>query len=265
MTLEVRLEDRGGGGARGGDALVATASRLVSSGRGVLAIDESPKTLTERFGAFRIPSTPETRTRYREVLCSTPDLARSVSGVILHRETFRAVLPHGQAFPAFLEDVRLLAGVKVDTGTSVLPGNAPELVTEGLDGLAAEARELRRAGASFAKWRAVLRVGEGLPSKVCLVANATALARYALACQSEGLVPIVEPEVLMDGDHDLERCALVTEEVLATVFAALRELGVVLEGMILKPSMVLHRKRIIRIGNVAHLFRRTHPQRRGVP
>lgn len=239
MTLEARLEDRAGATARGGDALVATAARLVSGGRGILAADESPKTLSERFGALRITSTPETRTRYREVLCSTPDLAGSVSGVILHRETFRAVLPSGQAFPAFLEDLGLLAGVKVDTGTAVLPGHAPELVTEGLDGLAAEAVELRQSGARFAKWRAVLSIDEGLPSRACLVANATVLARYALACQSGGLVPIVEPEVLMDGDHDLERCAVVTEEALVTVFAALRELGVVLEGMILKPSMAL--------------------------
>ena len=224
---------------RAGNALVATAARLVSGGRGVLAADESPKTLTERFDALGIVSTAETRTTYRELLCSTPDLAESVSGVILHRETFLAVLPSGRAFPAFLEDLGLLAGVKVDTGTAPLPGHTPELVTEGLDGLAAEAAALRERGVSFAKWRAVIAIGEGLPSRACLVANATALARYALACQVGGLVPIVEPEVLMDGDHDLERCAAVTEEVLTTVFAALRDLGVALEGMLLKPSMVL--------------------------
>lgn len=227
------------GGAVRADRLVETARQLVAGGRGILAADESPKTLTQRFAAHGIESTPESRTRYRELLCSPSELADSISGVILHRETFRATLPSGQPFPSFLADHGLLAGVKVDVGTRTLPLHAAELVTEGLDGLAAELSELAGAGASFAKWRAVIRVGDQLPSRACLVANAAALAAYALACQAGGIVPIVEPEVLMDGDHDLDRCAEVTANALVAVFAALRDLDVALEGMILKPSMVV--------------------------
>ncbi|MGH9247832.1 MAG: class I fructose-bisphosphate aldolase [Acidimicrobiales bacterium] len=219
--------------------LAAIAGALVGPGRGILAADESTPTLTRRFKRLGIESTPETRRAYRELLITTPRLATWISGVILYDETFRQRTTSGRTFPEELDALGLVPGIKVDTGAKPLAGRPEETVTEGLDGLRERVAEYRAVGARFAKWRAVIRIGDGLPSGACLHANAHALARYAALCQEGGLVPIVEPEVLLDGDHTLDRGAEVTDEVLRTTFPALADQGVDPAGIVLKASMVV--------------------------
>jgi fructose-bisphosphate aldolase, class I len=221
--------------------LRATARAMVAPGRGVLAADESVATATKRLDAAGLESTADTRRAYREMLLTTPGLAEYVSGVILFDETLRQALSDGTPFPDYLHDRGVLPGIKVDTGVKPLAGHRGETVTEGLDGLRERVAEYVGLGAAFAKWRAVISisVGDGLPTPACVSANAHALARYAALCQEGGLVPIVEPEVLIDGDHTMEVCEAVTTDVLRAVFAALAEQGVDLEGIVLKPSMVL--------------------------
>ncbi|MDQ6846765.1 MAG: fructose-bisphosphate aldolase class I [Candidatus Dormibacteraeota bacterium] len=217
----------------------ATATRLVGNGRGILAADESVATMNKRLEATRVAPTAEKRCAYREMLLTTPELAGSISGIILSDDVFTAQVSDGRPFPDACRQAGLLPGIKVDTGAKPLANAAGETVTEGLDDLRVRLESYASAGAAFTKWRAVIHVGEGLPSRRALVANAHALARYAALAQEAGLAPIVEPEVLMDGGHDLDRCEEVTQTVLHAVFEQLAEQGVVLEGMVLKPNMVL--------------------------
>ena len=216
-----------------------TAKALTAPGKGILAADESTGTIEKRFKGMNVPCTEETRRAYREMLITTPGLNAFISGVILFEETLRQKSAAGMPLPRLLAGQGIVPGIKVDKGTVALPGFPGEKVTQGLDGLAERLAEYRKTGARFAKWRAVLTIGAGIPSPQGIAANAAALARYAAICQEQGLVPIVEPEVLMDGDHDIEICARVTEEVLHAVFHALYRQRVVLELMLLKPNMVL--------------------------
>ena len=219
--------------------LIDTARGLVGSGKGLLAMDESNHTCNERFASVGIPQTVEARRGWRELLVTTPRLGESISGAILYDETIRQHRADGASFVGILVGAGIIPGIKVDIGEQDLAGHPGEMVTEGLDGLRDRLREYVEMGARFAKWRAVVSPAAGLPSRDCREANAHALARYAALCQEAGLVPIVEPEVLMAGDHTLERCGEVTEETLRCVFMELSTQGVMLEGMILKPSMVL--------------------------
>ena len=220
--------------------LSATAHALVAPGHGLLAMDESTGTCNARFAEHGIPQTVEARRAYRELLVTTPGLAAAgISGAILFDETIRQSTAAGISFVEILQGAGIIPGIKVDAGTHELAGWPGEVVTEGLDGLRPRLGEYAGLGARFAKWRAVLAIGSGRPSQAGIAANAHALARYAALCQEAGLVPIVEPEVLLTGPHSLEQCAAVTEDVLHEVFAQLRTQGVALEGMLLKPSMVL--------------------------
>jgi fructose-bisphosphate aldolase class I len=212
---------------------------MVADDKGLLAMDESNSTCNKRFAKLGIPQTVETRRAYRELLVTTPELAESISGVILYDETIRQRKQDGTPFTKALADAGIMPGVKVDAGAKDLAAHPGENITEGLDGLRGRLTEYTGMGARFAKWRAVIAMGEGLPSAACIEANAHALARYAALCQEAGLVPIVEPELLMDGAQTLELCAEVTEQILHTVFEQLYIQGVMLEGMILKPNMVL--------------------------
>ena len=215
------------------------AREMVAPGRGILAADESSNTIKRRFDAIGVESTPDTRRDYRELLFRTADaMSKHISGVILYDETIRQNASDGATLVALIEKAGSIPGIKVDKGTTALPFHPAEVVTEGLDGLRDRLVEYRKLGARFAKWRAVISIGEGIPSWPCISANAHALARYAALCQDADIVPIVEPEVLMDGAHDIERCEDVTRQVLTAVFARLHEAGVDLEGMILKPNMV---------------------------
>ena len=219
--------------------LIDTARAMVAGDKGLLAMDESTPTCNKRFAALGIPQTEEARRAWRELIVTTPELAESISGAILYDETIRQQTKDGTPFIKVLTDAGIIPGIKVDTGAKEMAGYAGEKITEGLDGLPERLEEYFKMGARFAKWRAVIAVGEGIPSRVCIEANAQALARYAAMCQGAGLVPIVEPEVLMDGEHTLEQCRVVTEEVLHTVFDQLYIQRVTLKGMILKPNMVL--------------------------
>ena len=219
--------------------LARIAKAMVAPGRGILAADESSGTIKKRFDAIGVESTADNRRDYRELLFRT-DLAMSkyVSGVILYDETIRQKGKDGTSLVALIEAANSIPGIKVDKGTVPLPFRPNEVVTEGLDGLRDRLAEYRQLGARFAKWRAVITIGDGIPSWACVSANAQALARYAALCQEADIVPIVEPEVLMDGDHDVDRCERVTELALTAVFARLHEAGVDLEGIVLKPNMV---------------------------
>jgi fructose-bisphosphate aldolase, class I len=222
------------------------AQAMVVPGRGLLAADESTGTITKRFDTLGVPSTADTRRDYREMLFrSTEALSKYISGVILYDETLRQNAKDGTPLVKLIEKAGTLPGIKVDKGAKPLPSCPGEVVTEGLDGLRERLAEYRGLGAKFAKWRAVIDVGQehGLPSYTCVNANAHALARYAALCQDEGIVPIVEPEVLMDGDHDIDRCAEVTQWVLKETFQALFFNRVALEGMVLKPNMVIPGKK----------------------
>jgi fructose-bisphosphate aldolase class I len=220
-------------------ALDETAQAIVADGKGVLAADETPATLTKRLAALDIASTPDSRRAYREMLFTTPGISEYIGGVILQDETIRQRSSTGLPLVDLLARQGIIPGIKVDNGAKWLAGSPGEFVTEGLDGLRQRLEEYRQLGARFAKWRAVIVIDEGLPTNRCIQANAHALARYAGLCQEVGLVPIVEPEVLMDGGHTLGRCEEVTEQVLQTVFDTLFDQGVALEGMLLKPNMVI--------------------------
>jgi fructose-bisphosphate aldolase class I len=219
--------------------LQGVARSLVAPGKGILAADESFSTIERRLAAVNLESTEETRRAYRELLFSAPGLGAYISGAILFDETIRQAAADGTPFPELLARQGIVPGIKVDTGAKPLAGFPGETVTEGLDGLRERLAEYRALGARFSKWRAVIRIGGGIPTGACLRANAHALARFAVLSQEAGLVPVVEPEVLMDGDHSIERCQEVTEETLEAVFHELHRFRVELEAMLLKPSMVL--------------------------
>ena len=220
-------------------ALTATAKALLADDRGLLAMDESNPTCDKRFAPLGIPLTVEARRRYREMIVTAPGLAEAIGGAILYDETLRQQAQDGRPFIRILADAGIIAGIKVDAGAKDLACRPGEKITEGLDGLRERLADYARLGARFAKWRAVIAIGDGIPSRACIEANAHALARYAALCQEAGLVPIIEPEVLMDGAHTLERCAEVSEEVLHTVFRQLYRQRVLPEGMLLKPNMLL--------------------------
>ena len=219
--------------------LIETARALVADDKGLLAMDESNPTCNKRFAALGIPQTEEARRSYRELIVTTPSLGECISGLILYDETIRQTKKDGTPFLKIIVDAGIIPGIKVDTGAKDMAGHPREKVTEGLDGLRDRLKEYAQMGARFAKWRAVITIGLGIPSRGCVEANAQALARYAALCQEAGLVPVVEPEVLMDGDHPMEQCFALTEEVLHMVFDELYAQQVMLEGMILKPNMVL--------------------------
>lgn len=216
-----------------------TVAELTAPGKGILAADESDGTIAKRFKVVNVACTEETRRDYRELLFSTPGLGDFISGVILFEETLKQKSAAGVPLPELLKAQGIVPGIKVDKGTMPLPGFPEEKVTQGLDGLAQRLSEYKQLGARFAKWRAVIAIGTGLPTPQAIAANAHALASYAAICQEQGVVPIVEPEVLMDGDHTLATCARVTEEVLHAVFHALHQQRVALECMLLKPNMVV--------------------------
>ena len=221
------------------EELIDTAKAMVADDKGLLAMDESNPTCNKRFAALGIPQVVEARRAYRELIVTTPHLGESISGVILYDETIRQKTKDGTPFVKVITKAGIIPGIKVDTGAKELAGHPQEKITEGLDGLRDRLAEYAQMGARFAKWRAVITLGDGIPSRGCIEANAQALARYAALCQEAGLVPVVEPEVLMGGDHTQERCFDVTGEVLRTVFNQLHTQGVMLEGIILKPNMVL--------------------------
>jgi fructose-bisphosphate aldolase, class I len=215
------------------------AKAMVGNGKGILAADESSPTIKKRFDTIDTESTEENRRRYREMLFTTPGLADYIGGVILFDETIRQRTSDGVPFAEYLNDLGMIAGIKVDKGAKPLAAFPGELITEGLDGLRGRLEEYYGLGARFSKWRAVINIGDGIPTDFCLEANAHALARYAALCQEASLVPIVEPEVLMDGDHDIGRCEEVTARTLELVFEALRAHRVALPGIVLKPNMVI--------------------------
>ena len=222
------------------NSLPELANAMVEKGRGILAADESTPTCTKRFDSIGVDSTEANRNAYRDMLFTTPGMEEFISGVILFDETLRqSTLKDGTPFPEYLTNLNVIPGIKVDKGAHNLPGTEGEKVTEGLDGLDARLKEYYELGARFAKWRAVITINESEPSSSCVAANAHALARYAALCQENGIVPIVEPEILMDGSHTIEDSFIVTEEVLHSVFYELYGQNVLLEGMILKPNMVL--------------------------
>ena len=221
------------------DGLNRIARAMVAPGKGILAADESHPTIKKRFDSVGVENTEANRRSYREMLFTAPGIEEWIGGVILFDETLRQKSADGVPFPELLAGRGIVPGIKVDAGAKPLAGFPGETVTEGLDGLRKRLQEYRTLGAAFAKWRAVIAIGENIPSAFCIEANAHALARYAALCQEADIVPIVEPEVLMDGDHDLARCEAVTGAVLLEVFGALARHGVALEGMVLKPNMVV--------------------------
>jgi fructose-bisphosphate aldolase class I len=219
--------------------LEKTAQAMVAEGKGILAADESNATMTKRLEAVGVESTPESRRRFRGLMFTAEGAADHISGVIMYDETLRQASDDGTPFPELLASAGILPGIKVDTGAKPLAGFPGETVTEGLDGLRGRLSEYRELGARFAKWRAVIGIGDDRPTLGCIAANAHALARYAGLCQEAGIVPIVEPEVLMDGDHSIDRSEEVTAAVLRAVFGQLAEQRVLLEGIVLKPNMLL--------------------------
>jgi fructose-bisphosphate aldolase, class I len=223
--------------------LAATAHAMVDKHRGLLAADESTSTILKRFNTIKLESTEENRRAYRELLFTTPGASQHISGVILFDETIRQKTKDGVPFPEYLARHDMIPGIKVDMGAKPLAGFAGETITEGLDGLRERLAEYHKLGARFAKWRAVIDIGAGIPSRYAIEANAEGLARYAALCQEAGIVPIVEPEVLMDGDHTIERCEEVTNAALATVFDRLFAARIYFEGMVLKPNMVIAGKK----------------------
>src|SRR6202790_1300742 len=223
--------------------LSATARALVAKSRGILAADESTSTIKKRFDTIKLESTEENRRAYRELLFTAPGAQEYIRGVIMYDETLRQKTKDGVPFPAYLAQHGMLPGIKVDLGAKPLAAFPGETITEGLDGLRERLAEYYKLGAKFAKWRAVIDIGSAIPTRYAIDANAEALARYAALCQEAGIVPIVEPEVLMDGAHPLERCEEVTNLVLDSVFGHLFAARVILEGMILKPNMVIPGKK----------------------
>ena len=219
--------------------LESTAQALVPAGKGILAADEGDATIKRRFDSINVENTEDNRRAYREMLFTTPGTEEFISGVILFEETLRQATQNGTPFPELLANQRIIPGIKADTGPKDLAGFPGETVTEGLDGLRERLTEYRELGARFGKWRAPINVGDGLPTQFGIDANAHALARYAAICQEVGLVPIVEPEILMEGTHTIERCEEITEATLKRVYFELHAHRVVLEGTLLKPNMVL--------------------------
>ena len=222
--------------------LESIARSLVASGKGILAADESSGTIEKRFKAINVVSTEESRRAYREMLFTTPKLGQYISGVILYDETIRQKAADGTPFTEVLKRQGIVPGIKVDKGAKSMAGCPGEEVTEGLDGLRARLEEYFKMGARFSKWRAVITIGSHIPTDACLLANAHALARYAALCQENGLVPIIEPEVLMDGNHTIEQCEAVTSRTLQIVFDMLIAQNIMLERMLLKPNMVIAAK-----------------------
>ncbi|MGE4631553.1 MAG: class I fructose-bisphosphate aldolase [Planctomycetota bacterium] len=216
-----------------------TARKMVAPGKGILAADESHPTIGKRFGALGIEASEENRRLYRQMYFCSPEIENFISGVILFDETIRQSTDDGVPFPQWMNSLGIVPGIKVDKGAKALPGHPGETVTEGLDGLRDRLAEYFELGARFAKWRAVINIGENMPSAASMMTNAHALARYAALCQEASIVPIVEPEVLMDGDHDIDTCETITTRVLQCTFEQLQEQGVQLEGIVLKPSMVI--------------------------
>jgi fructose-bisphosphate aldolase, class I len=246
--------------------LEETAQALVRNGKGILAADESTGTIAKRLSSVEVESTFETRRSYRELLFTTPHLGRYISGVIMYDETIRQNAADGTPFVDIQRNQHIIPGIKVDAGAKPLAGCPGETVTEGLDGLRERIAEYRGLGARFAKWRAVIAIADGVPTSTAIATNAHALARYAALCQEGGLVPIVEPEVLMDGAHDIDACEDVTTRVLHAVFHELFEQRVVLEGMLLKPNMVIAGKDSDYQAGVDEVAERTlHCLRRTVP
>ncbi|HBY95454.1 MAG: fructose-bisphosphate aldolase class I [Ardenticatenaceae bacterium] len=237
--------------------LESVAQALVARGKGILAADESTGTIKKRLASINVESTEETRRTYRELLFITPGMEEFISGVILFDETIRQATREGTPFTEVLRQKGVIPGIKVDKGAKELAGFPGEKITEGLDGLRERLAEYRDLGARFAKWRAVITIGPGIPTRTCIDANAHALARYAALCQEQGLVPIVEPEVLMDGNHSIERCQEVTEATLERVFSELMAHRVRLEGILLKPNMVLSGKEASRQAGVEEVAERT--------
>jgi fructose-bisphosphate aldolase, class I len=234
------------------------AEAMVAPGRGILAADESSGTIKKRFDAIGAESTADTRRDYRELLFrSNEAMSKHISGVILYDETIRQNAKDGTPLVKLIEKAGSLPGIKVDKGLQPLPACPNEVITEGLDGLRARLIEYRGLGAKFAKWRAVIDIGQDIPSYACILTNAHALARYAALCQDEGIVPIVEPEVLMDGDHDIDRCYAVTEWTLKTVFEQLYDQRVALEGIVLKPNMAIAGKKCPKQASVAEVAEKT--------
>jgi fructose-bisphosphate aldolase, class I len=223
--------------------LARIASAMVVKNKGILAADESTSTIKKRFDSIKLESTEEHRRTYREMLFTAPGAADYISGVILYDETIRQKTKDGTPFPEHLAKKGIIPGIKVDTGAKPLAAFKGETITEGLDGLRERLVEYYKLGARFAKWRAVIDIGEGIPTSFAIQANAHALARYAALCQENDIVPIVEPEVLMDGAHSIDRCEEVTGTVLQTVFDQLFEHRIVLEGMVLKPNMIISGKK----------------------
>jgi fructose-bisphosphate aldolase class I len=219
--------------------LIETANALLAGSKGLLAMDESNGTCNTRFAKIGIPQTENARRDWRELIATTPCLGECISGTILYDETIRQKKKDGTPIIKAIIDAGIIPGIKVDTGAKAMAGFPAEKITEGLDGLRQRLTEYYKMGARFAKWRAVILIDDGIPSQGCIEANANALARYAALCQEAGLIPIVEPEVLMEGTHDLQVCIDVTEKVLRTVFNQLYQQRVMLEGMILKPNMVI--------------------------
>ena len=221
------------------DHLNKTALEIVSTGKGILAADESTPTIKKRFDTIGVESTETNRKNYRNMLFTTDGVSKYISGVILFDETIRQQSPDGTAMVDVLAKAGIIPGIKVDKGAKSIANAASETVTEGLDGLRERCQEYVSLGARFAKWRAVIKIGPDIPSEHCISVNAHALARYASLCQESGLVPIVEPEVLMDGSHDIDQCEIVTENTLKALYHELHKQGVVLEGTLLKPNMVI--------------------------
>jgi fructose-bisphosphate aldolase, class I len=246
--------------------LESIAQAMVGKGKGILAADESMGTIKRRFDSIKVESNDNNRRAYREMLFTTKGLEEAISGVILFDETIRTTASDGTPFAQLLAKKGILPGIKVDKGPVDIPSFPGEVVTEGLDGLRGRLKEYKELGAKFAKWRAVITIGDGIPTRTCLEANAHALARYAALCQEAVIVPIVEPEVLLDGGHTIERCQDVTEETLRITFWQLMEQRVHLEGMILKPSMVVSGKDNPRQAGVEEVAERTiHCLKRTVP
>ena len=237
--------------------LAKVAQAMVAPGRGILAADESTGTIGKRFQGIQVENNEEHRRAYRDMLFTAKALGEHISGVILYDETLRQKSADGTPFPALLQRQGVIPGIKVDAGAKDMALCPGETVTEGLDGLAKRCAEYVQLGAKFAKWRAVITIGAQIPSEACIEANAHALARYGAICQQAGLVPIIEPEVLMDGAHDIDRCEAVTEATLRSVFAALANQRVRLEEMVLKPSMVISGKDCPKQASVSEVAART--------
>jgi len=237
--------------------LAKVAQAMVAPGRGILAADESTGTIGKRFQGIQVENNEEHRRAYRDMLFTAKALGEHISGVILYDETLRQKSADGTPFPVLLQRQGVIPGIKVDAGAKDMALCPGETVTEGLDGLAKRCAEYVQLGAKFAKWRAVITIGAQIPSEACIEANAHALARYGAICQQAGLVPIIEPEVLMDGTHDIDRCEAVTEATLRSVFAALANQRVRLEEMVLKPSMVISGKDCPKQASVSEVAART--------